>query len=127
MVRMSMARPGSHNHIFHIVCMRGPCVRKDWPPMSGIGSRARMPTLLRVCSAPELPAPAIRALLPSGHAGRTGFPIAKVAAKLAIGYTLDEIANDITGGATPAWLAKLLTSSTCLRTLGPPRSDVCFG
>jgi len=32
----------------------------------------------------------------------TGFPIAKVAAKLAIGYTLDEIANDITGGATPA-------------------------
>ncbi|MDR3465226.1 MAG: carbamoyl-phosphate synthase large subunit, partial [Xanthobacteraceae bacterium] len=30
------------------------------------------------------------------------FPIAKVAAKLAIGYTLDEIANDITGGATPA-------------------------
>jgi carbamoyl-phosphate synthase large subunit len=32
----------------------------------------------------------------------TGFPIAKVAAKLAIGYTLDEIENDITGGATPA-------------------------
>ncbi len=32
----------------------------------------------------------------------TGFPIAKVAAKLAIGYTLDEIANDITGGAMPA-------------------------
>jgi carbamoyl-phosphate synthase large subunit len=32
----------------------------------------------------------------------TGFPIAKVAAKLAIGYTLDEVANDITGGATPA-------------------------
>ncbi len=32
----------------------------------------------------------------------TGFPIAKVAAKLAIGYTLDEIDNDITGGATPA-------------------------
>ena len=32
----------------------------------------------------------------------TGFPIAKVAAKLAVGYTLDEIANDITGGATPA-------------------------
>jgi carbamoyl-phosphate synthase large subunit len=32
----------------------------------------------------------------------TGFPIARVAAKLAIGYTLDEIANDITGGATPA-------------------------
>ncbi|WP_119389592.1 carbamoyl-phosphate synthase large subunit [Taklimakanibacter lacteus] len=32
----------------------------------------------------------------------TGFPIAKVAARLAIGYTLDELANDITGGATPA-------------------------
>lgn len=32
----------------------------------------------------------------------TGFPIAKVAAKLAIGYTLDELANDITGGKTPA-------------------------
>jgi carbamoyl-phosphate synthase large subunit len=32
----------------------------------------------------------------------TGFPIAKVAAKLAVGYALDEIANDITGGATPA-------------------------
>src|SRR5947207_831304 len=31
-----------------------------------------------------------------------GFPIAKVAAKLAVGYTLDEVANDITGGATPA-------------------------
>ena len=31
----------------------------------------------------------------------TGFPIAKVAAKLAIGYTLDELSNDITGGATP--------------------------
>jgi len=32
----------------------------------------------------------------------TGFPIAKVAAKLAIGFTLDELQNDITGGATPA-------------------------
>jgi carbamoyl-phosphate synthase large subunit len=32
----------------------------------------------------------------------TGFPIAKVAAKLAVGYTLDELANDITGGKTPA-------------------------
>ena len=32
----------------------------------------------------------------------TGLPIAKVAARLAVGYTLDEIANDITGGATPA-------------------------
>jgi len=31
----------------------------------------------------------------------TGFPIAKVAAKLAVGYTLDELRNDITGGATP--------------------------
>ncbi|MCK7544014.1 carbamoyl-phosphate synthase large subunit [Marinobacter bryozoorum] len=32
----------------------------------------------------------------------TGFPIAKVAAKLAVGYTLDELQNDITGGVTPA-------------------------
>ncbi len=32
----------------------------------------------------------------------TGFPIAKVAARLSVGYTLDELANDITGGATPA-------------------------
>ncbi len=32
----------------------------------------------------------------------TGFPIAKIATKLAVGYTLDELKNDITGGATPA-------------------------
>jgi len=32
----------------------------------------------------------------------TGFPIAKIAAKLAVGFTLDELANDITGGVTPA-------------------------
>jgi len=32
----------------------------------------------------------------------TGFPIAKIAAKLAVGYTLDELSNDITGGQTPA-------------------------
>src|SRR5690554_1559348 len=32
----------------------------------------------------------------------TGFPIAKIAAKLAVGYTLDELANDIIGGRTPA-------------------------
>ncbi len=32
----------------------------------------------------------------------TGFPIAKIAAKLAVGYTLDELKNDITGGTTPA-------------------------
>src|SRR5204862_1761425 len=32
----------------------------------------------------------------------TGFPIAKVAAKLAVGYTLDEVLNEVTGGATPA-------------------------
>ena len=32
----------------------------------------------------------------------TGFPIAKIAAKLSVGYTLDELSNDITGGATPA-------------------------
>src|SRR3546814_7771845 len=32
----------------------------------------------------------------------TGFPIAKIAAKLAVGFTLDELKNDITGGLTPA-------------------------
>src|SRR5204863_1222628 len=32
----------------------------------------------------------------------TGFPIAKIAAKLAVGYTVDELKNDITGGTTPA-------------------------
>jgi carbamoyl-phosphate synthase large subunit len=32
----------------------------------------------------------------------TGFPIAKIAAKLSVGYTLDELANDITGGRIPA-------------------------
>src|SRR5690606_17977052 len=32
----------------------------------------------------------------------TGFPIAKIAARLAVGYTLDELLNEITGGATPA-------------------------
>ena len=37
----------------------------------------------------------------------TGFPIAKVAAKLAIGYTLDELRNEITGGATPASFSHL--------------------
>ncbi len=40
---------------------------------------------------------------PSALASKaTGFPIAKVAAKLAVGYTLDELRNDITGGVTPA-------------------------
>src|SRR3546814_9356685 len=33
----------------------------------------------------------------------TGFPIAKVAARLAVGYTLDELKNEITGGAKPAY------------------------
>lgn len=36
----------------------------------------------------------------------TGFPIAKVAAKLAVGFTLDELQNEITGGATPASLSQ---------------------
>ncbi len=36
----------------------------------------------------------------------TGFPIAKVAAKLAVGYTLDELKNDITGGARPRRLSR---------------------
>ena len=49
----------------------------------------------------------------------TGFPIAKVAAKLAVGYTLDEIENDITGGATPALFEPtidyVVTKSAALR------------
>jgi len=40
--------------------------------------------------------------LPALASKATGFPIAKVAAKLAVGYTLDELDNDITGGKTPA-------------------------
>ena len=52
----------------------------------------------------------------------TGFPIAKVAAKLAVGYTLDEIKNDITGGATPASLSRRsITSLPRCRAL-PSRS-----
>src|SRR3978361_2085008 len=47
----------------------------------------------------------------------TGFPIAKVAAKLAVGYTLDEIANDITGGATPASIEPTIA----LRRTNDPR------
>jgi carbamoyl-phosphate synthase large subunit len=46
----------------------------------------------------------------------TGFPIAKVAAKLAVGYTLDELRNDITGGATPA------SASSRASTTSSPRS-----
>ncbi len=40
----------------------------------------------------------------------TGFPIAKIAAKLAVGYTLDELKNDITGGATPRRLSRRSTT-----------------
>ena len=51
----------------------------------------------------EMGFPRRLALLGFGLEGDRKFPIAKVAAKLAVGYTLDEIANDdITGGATPA-------------------------
>ena len=46
----------------------------------------------------------------------TGFPIAKVAAKLAVGYTLDELRNEITGGATPA------SASSPASTTWSPRS-----
>jgi len=42
----------------------------------------------------------------------TGFPIAKVAAKLAVGYTLDELKNEITGGATPASFERASTTSS---------------
>ena len=46
----------------------------------------------------------------------TGFPIAKVAARLAVGYTLDELENDITGGATPG------LASSRPSTMSSPRS-----
>src|SRR5690606_826902 len=46
----------------------------------------------------------------------TGFPIAKIAAKLAVGYTLDELSNDITGGRTPA---SFEPSSDYVVTKGP--------
>jgi carbamoyl-phosphate synthase large subunit len=42
----------------------------------------------------------------------TGFPIAKVAAKLAVGFTLDELRNEITGGATPARSSRRSTTSS---------------
>lgn len=63
----------------------------------------------------------------------TGFPIAKVAAKLAVGYTLDELMNDITGGRTrhrsnrpsttlsPKFLASTLKNSRAATTVSPPR------
>ena len=63
-----------------------------------------------MCSSPSIPRPAdgrhrdepARVPLIALASKATGFPIAKVAAKLAVGYTLDEIDNDITQGATPA-------------------------
>jgi carbamoylphosphate synthase large subunit len=53
----------------------------------------------------------------------TGFPIAKVAAKLAVGYTLDELRNDITGGATPASSSRASTTSSPRSRASPSRSS----
>ena len=53
----------------------------------------------------------------------TGFPIAKVAAKLAVGYTLDEIANDITGGATPASSSRPSTTWSPRSRASPSRNS----
>ena len=53
----------------------------------------------------------------------TGFPIAKVAAKLAVGYTLDEFANDITGGATPASSSPASTMSSPKFRASPSRNS----
>ena len=60
----------------------------------------------------------------------TGFPIAKVAARLAVGYTLDELANDITGGATPAsfepaidYVVTKIRASPSRNFQGPNRSS----
>jgi carbamoyl-phosphate synthase large subunit len=53
----------------------------------------------------------------------TGFPIAKVAAKLAVGYTLDELQNDITGGATPASSSRPLITWSPRSRASPSRSS----
>jgi carbamoyl-phosphate synthase large subunit len=53
----------------------------------------------------------------------TGFPIAKIAAKLAVGYTLDELRNDITGGATPASFEPRSTTSSPRSRASPSRSS----
>jgi carbamoyl-phosphate synthase large subunit len=53
----------------------------------------------------------------------TGFPIAKVAAKLAVGYTLDELRNDITGGATPASFEPASTTSSPRSRASPSRNS----
>ena len=50
----------------------------------------------------------------------TGFPIAKIAAKLAVGYTLDELENDITGGATPASLRAVASTMSSPRSRASP-------
>ncbi len=50
----------------------------------------------------------------------TGFPIAKVAAHLAVGYTLDELDNDITGGATPASLRAVASTTSSPRSRASP-------
>ena len=52
----------------------------------------------------------------------TGFPIAKIAAKLAVGYTLDEIPNDITAGMTPASFEPRSTTSSPRSRAGRSRS-----
>ena len=53
----------------------------------------------------------------------TGFPIAKVAAKLAVGYTLDELKNDITGGATRRRSSRPSTTSSPRSRASPSRSS----
>jgi carbamoyl-phosphate synthase large subunit len=53
----------------------------------------------------------------------TGFPIARVAAKLAVGYTLDELRNEITGGATPASFEPPSTTSSPRSRVSPSRSS----
>jgi biotin carboxylase len=53
----------------------------------------------------------------------TGFPIAKIAAKLAVGYTLDELENDITGGATPPPSSRRSTMSSPRSRASPSRNS----
>ena len=75
------------------------CARSASTPAAPTCSSASMPQNGRVVVIEMNPRVSRSSALASKA---TGFPIAKVAAKLAVGYTLDELRNEITGGATPA-------------------------
>ena len=75
------------------------CARSAWIPAAPTCSSPSIRTTARMVVIEMNPRVSRSSALASKA---TGFPIAKVAAKLAVGYTLDELQNDITGGATPA-------------------------